>query len=134
MVGGGIPVFRDEKGDLVGLEAVIDKDRAAGLLAEELDAEAFLMLTDVDAVYDGWGMPRQRPIRRASPEELSSQTFPAGSMGPKVEAACAFASKEGRLAGIGRLEDARDILEGRAGTVIRRGRTVLSGTDGATAP
>lgn len=123
--GGGIPVIRNDEGDLEGVEAVIDKDRAAGLLAKELDAEAFLMLTDVDAVYEDWGTPQQRPIRRANPEELSGQAFAAGSMGPKVEAACAFAWEKGRLAGIGRLEDARDILEGRAGTIIRRGETVL---------
>lgn len=123
--GGGIPVIRNDDGDLKGVEAVIDKDRAAGLLAKELDADAFLMLTDVEAVYEGWGTPQQRPIRRASPEDLSGQAFAAGSMGPKVEAACAFAAKEGRFAGIGQLEDARDILELRAGTIIRRGETLF---------
>lgn len=116
--GGGIPVIRKEDGDLEGVEAVIDKDRAAGLLAEQLDADAFLMLTDVDAVYEGWGTPRQRPIRRVSPDKLNPAAYPPGSMGPKVEAAIAFAAVEGRLSGIGRLEDARAILEGRAGTTI----------------
>lgn len=116
--GGGIPVIENDEGDLVGVEAVIDKDRAAGLLAQELSANAFLMLTDVEAVYAGWGTPQQRPIRRARPDEIDPASFPAGSMGPKVEAAAAFASVEGRLSGIGRLEDARAILEGRAGTTI----------------
>ncbi len=131
--GGGIPVIRTDDGDLEGVEAVIDKDRAAGLLAKDLDADAFLMLTDVDAVYEGWGTPQQRPIRRASPEDLSGHAFAAGSMGPKVEAACAFASEEGRLAGIGQLEDAREILELRAGTIIRRGETVFPLNPGGAA-
>ncbi len=116
--GGGIPVIRTDGGDLEGVEAVIDKDRAAGLLARELDADVFLMLTDVDAVYEGWGTPQQRPIRKADPATLSAMSFAAGSMGPKVEAACAFASVEGRIAGIGRLEDARAIIDGRAGTLV----------------
>ena len=118
--GGGIPVIRNDDGDLEGVEAVIDKDRAAGLLAGELAADAFLMLTDVDAVYAAWGTPEERPIRYASPGELAGMSFAAGSMGPKVEAACAFASGTERFAGIGRLEDARAILEGRAGTLIGR--------------
>ena len=67
--GGGIPVARDANGTLHGLEAVIDKDRAAGLLAKALDADAFLMLTDVDAVYQGWGTPDSRPIRKIAPAE-----------------------------------------------------------------
>lgn len=116
--GGGIPVVRGADGGLLGVEAVIDKDRAAGLLAEDLAADAFLMLTDVDAVYLDWGKPEQRPIGKAAPAELSALGFPPGSMGPKVEAACIFASRPGRIAGIGRLEDARAILEGRAGTLV----------------
>lgn len=117
--GGGIPVIRNDEGDLIGIEAVIDKDRAAGLLAEELAAEAFLMLTDVEAVYENWGTPRQAAIRRTTPSDLADMAFAAGSMGPKVDAACAFASKPDRIAGIGRLEDARAILEGRRGTTVR---------------
>lgn len=117
--GGGIPVMRNDEGDLVGLEAVIDKDRAAGLLAEELAADAFLMLTDVETVYENWGTPQQKPIRHSTPNDLSTQSFAAGSMGPKVEAACAFASVKGRMAGIGRIEDAREILEGKKGTTIQ---------------
>ena len=117
--GGGIPVVRDAADGLRGIEAVIDKDRAAGLLAEDLDADAFLMLTDVDAVYLDWGTPVQKPIRSAAPAELAAVSFPPGSMGPKVEAASVFASRQGRRAGIGRLEDARAVLEGKAGTTIK---------------
>jgi len=119
--GGGIPVIRKPSGDLQGVEAVIDKDRAAGLLAADLAADAFLMLTDVDAVYLDWGTAQQRLVRRARPDELSAHQFPPGSMGPKVEAACQFAVTPGRIAGIGRLEDARKILEGKAGTTITLG-------------
>lgn len=117
--GGGIPSFGDISGGLQGVEAVIDKDRAAGLLAADLAADAFLMLTDVDAVYLDWGTPQQRPVRAAQPAELAAFAFPPGSMGPKVEAACQFAGTPGRIAGIGRLEDARAILEGKAGTIVK---------------
>ena len=116
--GGGIPVVRQADGRLEGIEAVIDKDRAAALLAEELEADAFLMLTDVDAVYRDWGKASQAPIRKAAPIDLDPADFPPGSMAPKVEAANRFAAQPGRLAGIGRLEDARSILVGRAGTMI----------------
>jgi len=117
--GGGIPVTRSQIGMLEGVEAVIDKDRAAGLLAEEVAADRFLMLTDVEAVFRHWGTPDQEPIRQTSPDELGSMMFAAGSMGPKVEAACTFVRNRGGVAGIGRLQDARAILEGRAGTIIR---------------
>lgn len=116
--GGGIPVVRDDRDEIAGVEAVIDKDRAAGLLAGQLGADAFLMLTDVESVYRGWGTPEQAPIRRARPQDLAGLSFAAGSMGPKVEAACAFAAAGGRIAGIGRLEDAAAILEGKAGTLV----------------
>jgi carbamate kinase len=119
--GGGVPVARAADGRLEGVEAVIDKDRASGLLAEELDADALLMLTDVDAVYLGWGTAGQTPIRSATAADLFGHSFPPGSMGPKVDAASAFASRPGRIAGIGRLEDARAILEGRAGTLVNHG-------------
>lgn len=116
--GGGIPVALDDHGAIHGVEAVIDKDRAAALLAVELDADTLLLLTDVDAVYRDWGTPRAKPIRRATPEELGSMTFAPGSMAPKVEAACNFVQEGGRLAGIGRLEDAVQILAGEAGTCV----------------
>jgi carbamate kinase len=116
--GGGIPtVFRPD-GSLVGVEAVIDKDRAGALLAEELHAEAYLMLTDVDAVYAHWGTPEARAIRRASPQALEHLAFAAGSMGPKVEAACAFVRHTEGVAAIGKLADASALLRGEAGTMI----------------
>ncbi len=116
--GGGIPVVRREDGSLVGVEAVIDKDRAGGLLAEGLGADALLMLTDVDAVYLDWGKPTQKAIRRASPGFLREKNFAAGSMGPKVEAACTFVEATGGFAGIGAMEQARAIIEGEAGTRV----------------
>ena len=119
--GGGIPVVRRVDGSFIGIEAVIDKDRAGALLAQDLGADALLMLTDVDAVYLDWGKPGQKPIRRVSPDVLRERDFAAGSMGPKVEAACAFAESTGGMAGIGTLEQALRILEGRAGTQVVRG-------------
>lgn len=116
--GGGIPVALDAHGSIHGVEAVIDKDRAAALLARELDADALLMLTDVDAVYRDWGTHRAQPIRRATPEALESMRFAPGSMAPKVEAACRFVREGGRMAGIGRLEDAGRILAGELGTCV----------------
>jgi carbamate kinase len=118
--GGGIPTMYEKGADrkLVGVECVIDKDLASELLARELDADAFVMLTDADAVYADWGTSAQRAIRRASPEALASLHFAAGSMGPKVEAACRFASSTGRRAAIGALEDVERILAGEAGTMV----------------
>lgn len=118
--GGGIPVVRRPDGGLVGVEAVIDKDRAAGLLARDLSAQALLMLTDVDAVYRDWGKPGQEPIREIAPDQLRAADFPAGSMGPKVEAARDFVTATGGIAGIGGLKDALGIIEGRAGTLVRK--------------
>jgi carbamate kinase len=116
--GGGIPVVRDGQGRLAGVEAVIDKDLAGALLARELGADLFLMLTDVDAVYLDWGTPKARPIRSASPEALRERVFAEGSMAPKVEAACEFAERTGGRAGIGRLDQAGSLLKGTAGTLI----------------
>jgi carbamate kinase len=118
--GGGIPTVRKADGSLVGVEAVIDKDLASALLARELKADALLMLTDVAAVYDRWGDPDARAIRRISPEALRKLSFAPGSMGPKVEAAVEFVEGTGGLAGIGRLEDAAAILRGEAGTLVMR--------------
>ena len=104
---------------LVGVEAVIDKDRASALLAEGLDADLLVVATDTDAVYLDWGTPAQRAIRAASPEHLSGFGFPEGSMGPKVEAAGAFAaSGPGRVAVIGALGDLPQMLAGTRGTRI----------------
>ena len=116
--GGGIPVIRRKDDSYIGIEAVIDKDHASGLLAREIKADALLMLTDVDGVYLGWGTEQQRRLKIAKPKELNSYSFAAGSMGPKVQAAIDFVSGGGRMAGIGKLEDALEILEQRTGTVI----------------
>jgi carbamate kinase len=119
--GGGIPVMITKERTIWGVEAVIDKDSSAALLAKEVDADVLLLLTDVDAVQDGWGTPRARAIRSAAPGQLSRMSFEAGSMGPKIEAACRFARAKGKTAAIGSLRDAARILRGEAGTVIRRG-------------
>ncbi|MDH3663782.1 MAG: carbamate kinase [Alphaproteobacteria bacterium] len=117
--GGGIPVAKKADGGFIGVEAVIDKDRASALLAETVGADALLMLTDVDAVYTSFGTDNAKPINTASPDDLKAENFATGSMGPKVEAACSFVGRTGGQAGIGRLEDALAILEGKAGTVVR---------------
>ncbi len=117
--GGGIPVQVGENGSFLGVEAVIDKDRTAGLLAHILGADALLLLTDVPALQAAWGSPDARPIGETTPSELRELDFSAGSMGPKVEAASRFVEGGGRLAGIGALEDAAAILRGEAGTLVR---------------
>ncbi len=116
--GGGIPTMLTPDGALIGVEAVIDKDYAGALLAKSLGAETFLMLTDAVAVWEEWGDPHSRLIRRASPDILDTLSFPVGTMGPKVSAACDFARATGGRAGIGALADAVDIIEGRAGTLV----------------
>jgi len=116
--GGGIPVVRRHDGSLIGVEAVIDKDAASALLARELQADALLMLTDVDAVYRDWGSPQAAPLGKVSVTALARQRFAPGSMAPKVAAACEFASSGGGFAAIGALADAQAILDGRAGTRI----------------
>ncbi len=118
--GGGIPTMYQKGADrkLVGVEAVIDKDLCTELLARDLDADLFVMLTDADAVYLDWGTPTQRAIRRATPASLADIGFAAGSMGPKVAAACAFAQATGKKAAIGALEDLTRIIAGEAGTTI----------------
>lgn len=119
--GGGIPVVKKEDGRFLGVEAVIDKDAASALLARELNADAFLMLTDVDAVYQDWQTAKARAIRQAPPKILCQMTFAEGSMAPKVKAACEFVENTGGMAGIGRLQDAQAILMGTAGTIISQG-------------
>jgi carbamate kinase len=118
--GGGVPVVADEAGGWRGVEAVVDKDLSAALLADRLDADRLLMLTDVDAVYEDWEGERSKPIRRATPVELRRLRFAPGSMGPKVEAACRFVEAGGRAAYIGALSDASSMLSGDAGTQITR--------------
>ena len=121
--GGGIPVMYTEAPatpgrQLVGVEAVIDKDLASALLARDLRADALLIVTDVDAVYTDWGTPEQRAIRRATPEALGGTEFAAGSMGPKVRAACSFVEETGGLAAIGSIEDTPALLRGETGTIV----------------
>lgn len=116
--GGGVPVIRDETGQLRGVEAVVDKDLTSSVLADALDADALLVLTDVPAVMTDFGTPAQAPISRATPSALRRQCFPAGSMGPKVEAVCRFVELTGGMAAIGSLQDATAILRGAAGTVV----------------
>jgi len=116
--GGGVPVVRTESGALDGVEAVVDKDLTSAVLAEALGADVLLVLTDVSAVYRDFGTPDQAPIRRATPTGLRALDFAGGSMGPKVDAVCRFVEMTGGTAGIGALEDAVDILAGRAGTVV----------------
>ena len=105
--GGGIPTMYPSSapGELVGVEAVIDKDLAGELLAEDVGADLYLMATDVDGVYVRWGTPEQERLSQVTPEDLAGYQFPAGSMGPKVEAASPFC-RENRQAG-------RDRLTGR---------------------
>jgi len=121
--GGGIPtMYTDDPSPagrrLVGIEAVVDKDHASARLAADIDADMLVIATDVDAVYLDWGQPGQRAVRRATPEALSDMAFPEGSMGPKVQAACAFAQSPGRVAAIGQLADLGALLCGAAGTIV----------------
>jgi carbamate kinase len=116
--GGGIPNVCRPDGSLVGVEAVIDKGLASALLARKLRAEAFLMLTDVPAVYHRWGSPEARAIRRISPGAIGEFSLAPGSIGPKVAAATEFVQATASRVGIGRLEDAPAILRGAAGTVV----------------
>jgi carbamate kinase len=121
--GGGIPTMYPSSGPggLVGVEAVIDKDLASELVAEDVSADLFLMATDVDGVYVHWGRPERRRLDRVTPGELAGYEFAAGSMGPKVEAAARFAAKTGRRAAIGSLADIAGIVAGHAGTNVVTG-------------
>lgn len=116
--GGGVPVIRDNDGKLHGVEAVIDKDLTASVLAQALGADALMILTDVDGVFVDYGTPEARQVPRATPDELRALGLPAGSMGPKVEAVSRFVENTGGTAAIGRLEDAINIVNGKAGTTI----------------
>lgn len=116
--GGGIPVVRDDEGRLRGAEAVIDKDLTAARLAVDLGADALLILTDVAHVSRGFATPDARPIGRTTPAELRSLSLPAGSMGPKVDAACRFVEATGHPAIIGSLADAGQLLDGDTGTRV----------------
>src|SRR4051794_4678736 len=118
--GGGIPTMYEptKERSLRGVECVIDKDLASELLARDLDADLFVMLTDADAVYLDWGKTTQKAIRRGSPGAFAELSFAAGSMGPKVDAACRFAAATGKTAAIGALPDLSRIIAGEAGTTV----------------
>lgn len=117
--GAGVPVV--ERGHaLHGVDAVVDKDGVAALVAEGLGADALVMLTDVEAVMINFGTPLERPVRRMTPAALGTMELPRGSMGPKVEAACRFVERTGGRAAIGALEAAGQVVAGTAGTQVRR--------------
>ncbi|EBX3370456.1 carbamate kinase [Salmonella enterica subsp. enterica serovar Wien] len=116
--GGGVPVVEKADG-YHGIEAVIDKDLSAALLASQIHADALLILTDADAVYLDWGKPTQRPLAQVTPELFREMQFDAGSMGPKVTACAEFVSHCRGIAGIGSLADGQAILAGEKGTLIR---------------
>jgi carbamate kinase len=132
--GGGIPtVYTDEPTPagrrLVGIEAVIDKDLASALLAIDIGADVLAIVTDVDAVFDGWGTDEPRAIRRATPESLAAAEFAAGSMGPKVHAACQFVERTGKVAAIGSTSDAAALVRGEAGTLVTNDADALELAD-----
>lgn len=131
--GGGIPVTISPTGVVRGVEAVIDKDLAAALLAHQVGADALLLLTDVSSVYANWKQKDVQPIHETTPAELRKDTFAPGSMRPKVEAACRFVETGGSFAGIGLLEDAGTILLGQRGTIVRRPESTLDFTGGPQA-
>jgi carbamate kinase len=120
--GGGIPTMYEAGADrkLIGVEAVIDKDLCSELLARQLNADFLVMATDAKAVFTGWGTPDARAIHEASPAAIGQYSFPAGSMGPKVEAACRFAAMTGNTAAIGELADVPAMVRGEKGTLINK--------------
>jgi carbamate kinase len=116
--GGGIPVAATANGELRGVEAVIDKDLSAELLAEDIGADALLLLTDVPAVWTRWPKHEGHPIGRTTVAQLRATPFEPGSMAPKVEAVCRFVERTRRFAAIGAIEQAEAVLNGDAGTVV----------------
>ena len=115
---GRYPVVATADGALHGIEAVIDKDLSSALLAEEISADALLLLTDVPAVWTKWPMSAGRPLGHVTATALRTFAFDPGSMAPKVEAACRFAERTGHFAGIGAIDQAEAILAGNAGTIV----------------
>lgn len=116
--GGGIPTAYNKDGQLQGVEAIIDKDRASALLARELQADLLILATDVSAVYLNWGKLGSKAIHRIPPADLAHYEFESDSMQPKVEAAKDFATSTGKLAAIGALSDLQAILDDEAGTFV----------------
>jgi carbamate kinase len=127
--GGGVPVVRSNAGELSGVEAVVDKDLTASELAITLKADHLLVLTDVPAIIRGYGTPDARPIQAIDTVALSAMTFPAGSMGPKVDACIRFVNASGQSDVIGALTDAADVLAGRAGTTSSAVRSAVAGNE-----
>ena len=125
--GGGVPTYFDKNGRLVGAEAVIDKDLASSVLAASLDADLFVIATDVDGAYINWGKPDQKKIVQADPKSLREFGFAKGSMGPKVEAACRFVERTGKTAVIGALSEIEKILAGESGTRVVKEEGVVYG-------
>lgn len=125
--GGGVPTYFDKNGRLVGAEAVIDKDLASSVLAASLDADLFIIATDVDGAYINWGKPDQKKIVQADPKSLREFGFAKGSMGPKVEAACRFVERTGKTAVIGALSEIEKILAGESGTRVVKEEGVVYG-------
>ena len=125
--GGGIPVIENGADRIHGVEAVIDKDLSAALLAIELEADALLLLTDVDGIQLDYGTPAARPLREATAASLAALDLPAGSMGPKAEAARRFVELSGKFASIASLENAAAALTGKAGTSVHSTSTRLIG-------
>ncbi|HEX4548587.1 carbamate kinase [Pseudomonas sp.] len=124
--GGGIPTMYDENRNLKGIEAVIDKDLCSSLLAEQLEANLLVIATDVNAAFIDYGKPSQKAIAEAHPDELERLGFAAGSMGPKVQAACEFARHTGKVAVIGSLADIEAIVQGTAGTRVSTAKSGIS--------
>jgi carbamate kinase len=122
--GGGPPVYDHPLLGYEGVDAVVDKDRTSVILAQQLDAEVLMILTDVDAVYAGWGTPAARPVRCMTLEDVTALVSEGGvnegGMKPKVEAAASFVRAGGRRAIIARLSDGPAALRGEAGTTIVR--------------
>ena len=117
--GGGIPVVRDAKTlAMTGVEAVVDKDLTAGLLARALQVDCLLIATDVDSVFLDWGKPEQKALGRVTPEFLKTHVFAAGSMDPKVKTVCEFVKASGKRAVIGSLNQLEAMLAGDAGTQV----------------
>ncbi|TDF78388.1 carbamate kinase [Pseudomonas sp. H9] len=125
--GGGIPTKYDATGKVLsGVEAVIDKDLCSSLLAQQLESDLLVIATDVNAAYIDWGKPTQKAVAEAHPDELERLGFAAGSMGPKVQAACEFARNTGKVAVIGSLSDIEEIVKGTAGTRVSTAKPGIS--------
>lgn len=122
--GGGVPVLQGADGRLEGVAAVVDKDLASSLLASDLGADGFLILTDVDAVIEGYGTDHERPLATIAVDEararLAAGEYPAGSMAPKLESLCRFVDATGNFAAMTSIERAEQALQGSAGTRVTR--------------